>query len=284
VHFLTKFLVIIAAVLSVLLAGLSVGMAVNAQEVAQENQALDSELAAAKSSVSQREGEAIAQAESLLADQAELIDQRAEAQQQAARLRSEVNRLNQQLIESTQAQRTFEAELAGLRSVFEQLIAIDDERADELRGLRDKQVEAAYRQLELTDQIQELSAQLEVARETGRALQEELQLLREQQDTRMASGGANGDRNRGVRLAPQNFRGRVTSIDSNPAGGTLVGINAGSQDQLAPRMELRVVRGNTFVATLVVRDVNLNDAVAVVDVEGPGAPVRSGDIIEPAAR
>lgn len=281
-HFLTKFLVIIAAVLSVLLAGLSVGMAVNANAVAQENRAISSQLAAAQATVSDREAQAVAQAEQLRAEMDERLAQRSEAQLELEGLRAEMSRISQQLIESRQDQATSEAERAGIVALLENMRRIDEIRDQEVRGLRDKELESAYEAIALSDRINELASQLEVAEETNRRLLEEITQLREDNAIVLAGGSSRDGNRRGTPSAPQNFRGQVTGVTDNPAGGLLVAINGGSQDRLAPRMELRVRRGDTFVATVVVRDVNLNDAVGVIDVEGPGSPVRRGDVVEPA--
>lgn len=279
-HFLTKFLVIIAAVLSVLLAGLSVGMAVNANAVAEQNRAINSQLAAAQATVTDREAQAIAQAELLRTELDERLAQRSEAQLELEGLRAEMSRISQQLIEARQDQVSSEAERVGVMRMIETLQRIDEIRDQEVRELREDKVEDQFELIALSDRINELASQLEVAEETTRRLQEELIQTRERSEFAEAGNGPRP----GIRTPPQNFRGQVTGVTDNPAGGLLVAINGGSQDRLAPRMELRVRRGNTFVATIVVRDVNLNDAVGVIDVEGPGSPVRPGDVVDAVPR
>lgn len=278
-HFLTKFLVVVAAVLSILLAGLSVGLAYNAEAATSNFAEVRSALDAAESQVSQRESRALVELQTM-EDQLEAMSQeRAAAMREVARVTSELDRINQELIETRRRAQTFEAELSGFRALLESQQEIDEARAEELRALRESEIDYAMREIQLADQINELSSQLEVAQETNRSLLEENTRLQERVDVLATSGGRVGDERTAVRRAPRDFRGRVTNVRENPAGGFLVGLNAGSQDNLDERMKLAVVRDNEFIATIIVRSVNLNDAVAAVDVLEPGAEVRTGDTV-----
>jgi len=282
VHFLTKFLVVVASVLSVLLAGLSVGLAYNAEAAVRDYSELESALSAAKSQVSDRESRALVERDALQ-EQLEMASRdRANARNRLAQTRGELERINQQLIETRRQAQTFEAELSGFRALLQTMQDVDQARADELENLRESEIDYAMREIALTDQINELSSQLEVAQETNRSLLEEVTQLRERVDLLASGAGATGDTATGTRPAPRGFRGRVTSVEANPAGGQLVGINAGSQDNLAERMKLRVTRNGQFVATLIIREVNLNDSIAVVDVSAQGMQVEEGDAITPA--
>lgn len=282
-HFLTKFLVVVASVLSVLLAGLSVGLAFNAEAVTRNYEQIEANLAAAQGQLDETVQKAMADIETLENQNRELREERSDAMLQLTQTTSELERLNQELLETRRQNRTFEAELAGFRALLETTQEVDAERADEVRRLRESEIEYAMREIALTDQINELSSQLEVAQETNRSLLEEVAQLREETEM-MASGVRPGEGTRGTRQAPRGFEGLVTSVRENPAGGYFVGINAGTQDGLTENMKLRVNRGSEFIATLVLDEVGLNDAVASVDVLSPGTRIQSGDRVAPAAR
>ena len=274
-HFLTKFLVVVAAVLGVLLAGLSVAATANKDAVAGEVREARSNYEAARTQVDAQQERMALQRERLERRIEEAQQSEADAEAEVERLRGALNEVRRRLSEAEGARERFNSQIESFQALIATLEETDAERAAEIRDLRESEIEAARREIALSDQINELAGQLEVARETNRALLEENTRLRE-----VADGGAVGSGEsvaRGARRAPADLNALVNSVSDDPRGDELIGVDAGSQDGLEERMGLVVVRDGRFIATLVLERVGLNESVARVDVLQDGERVRRGD-------
>jgi len=133
------------------------------------------------------------------------------------------------------------------------------------------------------DRINELEGQLEVSEETNRALQERLVELREdlefaQQGGQIARAGTEG----GLK-APVGFRATVTNVQRDPAGETLVEIDAGASDNLRKNMKLNIVGEMGYIGSAVVQVVDENSAIMRVTVfkAGREGQLRTGNIVQP---
>jgi uncharacterized phage infection (PIP) family protein YhgE len=273
-HFLTKFLVVVAAVLGVLLAGLSVAATANFDAVAGELDEARSNADALETQVGSIQDRMSLQRERLEARIAEARQSAADAEAEAERLRASLNEAQRRLNEAQAARERFNSQIEGFQALIATLEETDQARASEIRRLRENEIESARREIALADQINELSGQLEVVREAQRALLEENTELRE----RLEGGGGTGDGvARGVKRAPADLNALVTSVEDDPRGDQLIGVDAGSRDGLEERMGLVVTREGRFVATLVIERVGLNEAVASVEVVREGESVQRGD-------
>ena len=114
-------------------------------------------------------------------------------------------------------------------------------------------------------------SQIEALDNQTRALSEQLAQARRE-------GSASGS----VAALPETFRARVTNVVRDADGSTLVEINAGRSDRLAEGMSLIAIRGNTYLGTIELMRVDLNEAVGRVTQAGNGT-IRSDDIIRPGA-
>ncbi|MBN8644764.1 MAG: hypothetical protein J0L61_05920 [Planctomycetes bacterium] len=277
-HILTKFLVIMAAVLAILLSGLSIAYSSNAQRL---REAVDNErktAEAAKATAAETTAQSAAERESLEQKISALQATVTSVQQSIAQLQGE----NAQLLSD---KKRLELEGASYQARIDQFIALseahaklDEARAKELEDLRQKQLAYARKEIELGDRINDLAGQLEVSTETSRALQE--QLVAARQDLERARTGGVADAT-GLKKAPPTFRGRITTVTKDDAtGNTLVTINAGTNDRLTEKMELNIVRDG-FVAKLVLTRVDLNTAVGTVNFLGRDVNVQINDIVMP---
>ena len=61
------------------------------------------------------------------------------------------------------------------------------------------------------------------------------------------------------------------------SGKTLVQVNLGANDRVRENVKLLVFRGNTFVANLVLKRVDLQDSLAEVTLLAPGMQIQAGD-------
>lgn len=274
-HFLTKFLVTVAALLSVVLAGMAVVYTYNASAIADTNRELRAGKLAADAVASSISGDALAQTQV--------------AEELADELRSELAQARQQLVSVEQrnaeliaANRKLELSQTDYGTRIDEFLALIDNaqkqlaaRSDEIGQLRSKELAFSRKEIDYADRINDLSSQLEVAQETNRSLQETIVDLQERIDggTRIASGD-------GFRTAPADFLGRVIDVSPDGSGRTLVGINAGSNDQLSERMRFTVSRNGRFIATIVLSNVDLNDAVGYVQFP-EDATVNEGDLVAP---
>jgi TolA-binding protein len=278
VHILTKFLVIMAAVLAVLLSGLTIAYSSNAQRL---REAVDNErksAEAAKAAAGEVTAQSAAERESLNKKIEDLNASLSSIRQTISQLQGD----NAQLLSD---KKRLELDGASYQARIDQFIALseahaklDEARAKELEELRVKQLSYARKEIELGDRINDLAGQLEVSQETSRALQE--QLVSARQDLDRAKGGGVADAS-GLKKAPATFRGRITNVTKDDATGTtLVTINAGSNDRLTEKMELNIVRDG-FVAKVVLTRVDLNTAIGTVNFLGRDVSVQVNDLVMP---
>lgn len=278
-HIVTKFLVVVAAVLAVLLSGLTIAYTYNAGSILDKLEKAENDLTVAEGRIS-----------GLVAEQASITaaaqDERRTLDEQNADL---IDR-NRELVSDKQGllarNRDLQLQNAGLQTqvadaakTVETITLLADKHADELRLLRERELAAQKNEIALVDRISDLEGRLEVADETNRALQEQLVEAREELD-RLRSGGsaiASGDDNVILR-APTGFRARVTGVERDAQGITLASIDAGSNDSLRKNMKLNIVRDG-FLATLIIERVDLNEAVGRVDFLGRDVSVREGDLV-----
>ncbi len=278
-HFLTKFLVVVAAVLSVLLAGLSVAATSNTDAVAGRLGELERNYESALAQVSDLETRAQLQRELLEGRIAEARSARADAEADTERLRASLSNERRRLEEARRSVERFNSQIESFQALIATLEEADSARAAEVRELREDQIESARREIAMTDTINELAGRLEVLQETNRALQEEMTELRERAERLAEGGGEIGAGERATRRAPADLNTRVASVSEDPRGGQIVSIDAGTRDGLGEDMRLVVTRNGAFVATLIVERAGLNESVASVDVAGDGMSVSAGDVV-----
>jgi len=87
----------------------------------------------------------------------------------------------------------------------------------------------------------------------------------------------------GFLKAPINFRATVTDVRKDPAGSTLVEIDAGTSDNLRENMKLNIVGEAGYIASAVVQLVDDNSAVVKITVFKPGreGDLRNGNLVQP---
>lgn len=284
-HIVTKFLVIFAAVLSILLAGLSIAYTSNAERLVSEvrlerDRATKAEgQAAAVTSASAGERESL-QAKLLELETAlrQAADSTNDLQASNARLLAEVNSLKQAAV-------THSAQIDQFTAVVQTYASLNKAQADELNQLRDRELDFARKEIELTDRVNDLSGELEVSRETNRSLQE--QLVESRRATEVGTSPSTGTSlgttaasDAGLLKAPTGFRSQITGVRDDESGSTLVSIPAGTSDGLRERMKLSIVRDG-FLATLVLERVDQNESIGRVDYLGRRGQVeiRAGDLV-----
>lgn len=275
-HVVTKILVVLATVLSILLAAMSVAFTANADRIRSENERLRT-MDDAQSRTIQAKEAASGSARDRLEDRiGELNDEIARTNREMLAFQQD----NARLMADTEAAR---AEAVAVQAKIDQLASTVATQTEliasyrsEVTTLRDNELRYARREIELADRISDLTGQLEVAQETNRALQER---LAEAQFSSGRPGGSVAGGTRGETAGP--VRAQITELRRDPgSGATLASIDAGSNDRLRRNMELSIVRGNEFIGKLTLETVDLNESVGRVNMLGNRqASVRPGDIV-----
>lgn len=278
-HIVTKFLIVFAAVLSIVLAGLTIAYTSNAgtlREAVQlsENKASQAVAqAAALTASTAAERESLQQKiNSLETSLQQAVTRTADLQGENAKLLAEVNSLKQASVSHA-------AQIDQFTAVVQTYAALNKTQSDELNGLRAKELDSARKEIELSDRINDLLGELEVSRETGRSLQEQLVAARESLDRAEQGGtslGVSGI-DQPLLRAPANFRTQVNDVRADESGNTLVTVPAGASDGLREKMRLSIVREGSFLATLVLERVDQNESVGRVDFLGREITIQAGD-------
>ena len=274
-HVVTKILVVLATIMSILLAAMSVAYTANADRVR-----------TAYESMKTREN---AQVQTLSAKSAAEGTARQRLEEHTTELNDELARVNREMLALQQDNARFMADAEAAKAEAVAVLAKIDQLAatvatqsqliasyrSEVTTLRDNELRYSRREIDLADRINELTGQLEVAQETNRALQE--RLAEAQFNAGRPAGTATGTRS----AAAGPVRAQITELRQDPASGsTLASIDAGSNDRLREDMELSIVRGSEFIGKLTLQTVDLNEAVGRVDLLGNRqATVRPGDIV-----
>jgi len=273
VHIITKILVVFAAVLSILLAALSVAYSTNAREIKGTYQDLALEIQALRQELNQERTDF----QSQLSERETRIDA---LRDQLSDLRGEKEALERDNSKLLARVKAAETQATSIQSKVDQLAATNQTQANlievmysEVSGLRESELRSTQTEIELADRVSDIAAQLEVAREMNRALQEQLADLQ-------ASGSAVASRREVDSFAATRpIKATVTNIRRDTSGQLLAAIDAGSADRIRPGMELSVTRGNEFIAKLRVLDVDLNNASGVVDTLNRNTQVQVGDVV-----
>lgn len=276
---MTKILFLIAAALTFVMSGLVVAHTSNADrllsEWKKEQMRAEQALQVANSNMIKGAADREQLQKSMGDLEARLIanDERvASLQRENTNLLAQVNQLAREKVSHA-------GQIDQFTAVMQVYADLNNAQSVELNGLRDKELNHTRREIDLTDRINDLTGQIEVAQETMRSLMEQNQGLREQ----MASGGSGGttlaSTGRALR-APRNFQARVTNVDLGSNGVTLVEIGAGANDQLQAGMQLNLIRGSEFIGKVILERVNPNQSVGRVDYIGMTVKApRTSDIV-----
>lgn len=271
-HAVTKILVVFAVVLSILLSALTVAFSANAERIKGQYQSIEADrnsvLTDKRASDAQHSDERArlqGEIDSVNQQLNAVISEKASVQQESSRLLAQAKQAELQL-QSVQARID---RLAATGST--QAILISSYR-DELSSLRQGELHSKQREIQLADQINDLSGQLEVSIEASRALQEQLAELQQQSGTAQASS------RRGLPAAGALIRARITKTQLAPNGDLLAEIDAGTNDRLSNNMELTIVQDNRFAGVLTLTSVDLNQAVGRVSLNR-GQSIRQGSYV-----
>lgn len=288
---LTKALVVLVTVLSVLLVAVVVPYVANQEHYKDQADQLQTTLASARQSARVLQAEV----DAAQASRTQLIrDYEAQSQAQAR----QVNQLMQDLAQARGAEQAaavaFEqakADQTRLTATNQQITRMLEATNQELMTRRNEAVAMELKLIEATDQINELSSQLDTLNVSVRRLREELAEREGQvRDFESRIARLPGDV-RDLMLAAEPaaapyvpdvvIHGQVDKIDQ-VGSETFVQLNIGRRDQVSTNMKFVVYRGRQFLGTLVVTMVDEDAAVGrMVLLQSPlqpGDAVRTGEL------
>ena len=279
-HIVTKFLVLAAAVLSVLLAALTIAYASNASRIVAEYNDEGARRVAAEARLATaalQQGEAQVR---LQAEVQQLSQSLAERDAEIARLRTQAATLQADRLAAETARQGIEGEISRLGETARTQATLISNYRDEVVGLRRNELSFRQRDIEQGDRISDLESQREVLEQTVRALQEQLAEIRLTMETQAQGGTTAGRANEPFVSAGPRITGRVEEVSSDRAtGATLAKISVGTSDQVRENMKFAVVRDNQFIANLVVVSTDLRFSIGRVDTLGQNVNIQPGDRI-----
>lgn len=283
-HVLTKIFIVLVSLLTVLLVPLVVVYAHNensyqSRYLSAEAQAasLRSALEAAKAGYGAAEMRKNAQIESLGATNLEL-------RRQADRLEVQNRSLEARSADAESMDAEIHSQLSTLTSSVAAGQELTESLIDELRGLRREALASERQKVELDEHLRDTQAKLDAAIEARRALQEELQRLRDEHakalDTVAQYLARNGPLEGGP--AAGDFRDRPIDKDLDArilsvrrtADQTLAEIDAGSRDGVKEGWVMTIGSNGAFMGNLRIISVDINRATGVVELEQ--TPITNG--------
>ncbi len=284
-HVLTKIFIVLVSLLAVLLVPLIVVYAHNEDSYKSKYEAASLQSAAANQILSsaqvahsQREAELELQIRDLMSENDSLARERESAA-------ADIRRLQIDLAEARSQQAGVRADLATISSAVAAGQDVNASLLEEVRAMRSEALSAERRVVELDEALRDLSGQLESAMAARRAMQEELEQLKQEHARALESMGAYVEKfgRLDVQLAASttptvDLDATVTTVRRGREQ-TLAEINAGSRDGVRQGWVMMIGRSGSFLGNLRIIAVDINHATGVVELEDPygRGQVEAGD-------
>jgi hypothetical protein len=276
---LTKALVLLVTVLSIVLVALVVPFVAQTDDYQSDIDDLQTQLAGAQAAAQQETAARLKLEQQLTQGQTELQNANAALMSDLQDKSREVEQLRGQLQESSIKVDSLGASLNVLTNSQEQLTALLKDRTSALSesqsgnvNLKKENAQLAQRNDELDTQVQSLTRQV-------RTLNEKIVDL---QETGGGTGGATASSDPRPTFSGEEIRGAVTGVRSvNDI--TLVQLNVGASDAVSPNTQFVIFRnGNEYVGTATVKSVD--ETVSVARVDSARGSVQAGDGVITATR
>jgi chromosome segregation ATPase len=292
VHVLTKIFIVLVSLLAVMLVPLVVVYAHNEDSFKARFQQAELQASAARTA---SEAAQLRLSNAVVEHQAAKEKLALEAnglQRERDQHAAEVRRLESELADARMLQTEIHTNLTTLASSVDAGQQLLDSLIGELRSLRTTALQSERKVVELEDVNRDIAAQLQVAVAARRALEEELQRLKDEQAQAMATIAVARENGFLPEVATTAFSGiapdrtlttSVVEVRQNDEQ-TLVEINAGSRDGVKEGWRMTVSRGADFVANIQIIEVDINRSIGKVVLDNPSiGAVRSGDVCWAAA-
>ncbi|MHC5003798.1 MAG: hypothetical protein ACYTJ0_11810 [Planctomycetota bacterium] len=288
-HVLTKIFVVLVSVLAVLLVPLVVVYAHNEDSFKSRYERAQAQKDVATSELAQAEARQAAELNRLQVEIDAAVDANARLEQARVEADAETRRL-QSLIAAEQAMKTeIDSKLATLSTAMKSSQDLTSDLVTEVRGLRGDKLTLERQKAELDEALRDVSGQLEVAVQARRALQEEIQRIKDElaeANSTISSAIAQGfDPTRITAGVVSQGRAPTRNLDATvidvirTGEQVLAEIDAGQRDGVEEGWILSVGRGSSFRGKLRIIRVDVNRATGIITLEDPlaGRQVQVGD-------
>jgi hypothetical protein len=286
VHVLTKIFIVLVSLLAVLLVPLVVVYAHNEDSFKARFEAATAQVDAANAALKSAEGAHARAIQQLQSQIDQLSNEKADVSRTANDMESRALELQTQLTEARGMQANIVSKLNTLVASVDAGQKLNESLVDEVRQMRSDLVAAEKRSIELDEALRDATARLDVAIEARRALQEELQRVKE--ELTQALGTAQQYRaqvgplremsatalSSGI-VPTVSLDARVLNVRRS-SNETLAEINVGERDGVKRDWVLLIADGGTFVANLRIINVDVDRSTGIVTLEDQANPVREG--------
>ncbi len=276
-HILTKIFVVLVSLLAIFMVPLVVVSTLNQEHWRAEALDHQTQLRTARNDLSQHRQQAQGQV-AVLNEELAIYSQREQAQiSQMESLAMAMTQTEAQLLESRSQLASKEAMQLAMAQSLSTSSGLSKLLLSDLEGLRSRTVLAESQRVEIDERLAEAEAQLQVAADVRKVLQEENESLRQVQQRsseELAQFEANfgsidgSDRALDEGIAPdRNLTSTV--LDVSRGENTLVEIDAGSRDGVQEGWILTIGDGGTFIGRLRIIQVDLNRSTGLLTHEDP---------------
>ncbi len=284
-HVLTKIFIVLVSLLSILLVPLVVVYAHNEDSYKAKHESSSAQAAVANQNFqtaqlahAQREADLDLQIRELMSENESLARQRESAT-------ADIRRLQIDLAETRSQQAGIRADINTVSSAVATGQDLIDSLLTEVRTMRSEALGAERRAVELDEALRDVSGQLGSAVAARRALQEELQQIKEEHARSLQSIAVYIEKfgRLDIQVAASttptvNLDATVVSVRRG-SEQTLAEINAGSRDGVREGWVMMIGRDGNFMGNLRIIAVDINRATGVVELEDTSSrgQVEAGD-------
>ncbi len=286
-HVLTKIFIVLVSLLAVLLVPLVVVYAYNENSYQAKYSSAQTSAAGARADLAAAKagfGAAESQKEWQIK---ELAGINIELRKQVDREETEIRRLERRLMEAEAGRSELDAKLSTLASAVDAGQRLTESLIEELRGLRKDALDSERRLVQVDEALRDAQAQLDVAIEARRAVQEELQRIKDEHGVALDKLAVYFERfgsvdevvvRRGEEgVEPdRDLSATIISVRRN-SDQVLAEIDAGSRDGVEVGWLMTIGHGGDFIGRLRIVSVDINRATGVVELEQN--PVEVGHLV-----
>jgi len=277
VHVLTKLFIVLVSLLAVMLVPLVVVYAHNENSFQQRYQGAEAKASAARASLESAKASQGATVLRLDSQIQTLHEENARIRTTADAGELEVRKLEMELTEAESMDTEIRSQLATLVASVDAGQQLNGSLIDELRGIRTEALTARRQYVELDEAHRDALAQLDAAVEARRALQEQLQRLKEEHATALTKiqqyvaihGEVDDDMRAGSYggMAPDKDLDATVISVRRSAEQTYASIDAGSRDGVREGWIVTIGHGGKFIARLRITTVDINRSTGIVELE-----------------
>jgi hypothetical protein len=275
VHILTKIFIVLVSLLTAALVPLVVVHTHNEDSFKARWEAEAARATSAQSALnSERISRGNAESAALL-KQTALESQVSEMQKARDATQARVQQLESELVVAKAREGDVRADLKVLAESHQTNTALTSSLLEETRGLRSKLLDTERRMVELDESLRDVTTQLEVADAARRALQIEIQRLKDENAQALATTlryetkyGPLDSQDVMISAVDRDFEAVIINVERSK-DQTLAEVNVGSRDGVREGWELIIHQNYKLLGKLRIIEVDINRSTGVVILEDP---------------